>query len=836
MYHGFKTDASGQVLASTGGPLVQNPATLLYNGDVSIDLLDPNTKIDKPYATKGHRVAWPNQLMYYDHFKMFFQPTNIYTNSLSLSGGSEGMDFAISASNTHHQSNFRGDGYSDRSNLILNLGAKLAKGLSLRSITQLIYTKNTVNIWQKPDFGLSGNSGPLWNARPFADFEKLDLQGNHGAYYGAAASVRQFNPYYEYQYASTLDKKVDILQNLSLTYSPVKILNLELLYGLNWQDRNVRHDVQNQSLNANSNAGSVWTGWSNGVDNTGEVTVYDRDRTFQNLKATATLDVDFESDLRWRIPIRSSTQVAYDYRSDRTKNYRYQAIGMPLIPPQTASRGSTFRIPEDYAEDFVTYGYLLNQRLEFRDLAGVSGGFRTDYSSAFGKGSEPFTFPRADAFLRISSLPFWDKSGLGKSILEFKLRAAYGEAGIQPGPFDRYVTYVPRTLGTNNALYLGIDQKNENLGVEVSKEFEAGTDMQIDGFEGAWLNHFYLSVSYWKRRTDDIIYYVDVPLSSGFGRYLDNALSLESEGLQASLTVPILRSRSLNWNLTANYSTQATIVADVNVEGGQIITPPAAGGAQFHTILKEGEKIGQLYGGLMLNSVDQRKPDGTFFIPVDGEIDPSTGNEYTNNQVQSAFEVASNGWVVNKQSKQPFISAEKYSLGDPNPNFLMSFIQDITYSNFLTASVQVDWLGGARLYNNSRQWLYRDAVHSDYETPLTIDGQRGAWSAFYQGAYIFNPHWEKNYFYEDGSFVRLRNVSVGIDFDPLFRIKGLTKLQLVVSGRNLLTWTKYSGLDPEISTYGAYTANWGTSTLARGIDNQSLPNFRTYQVTLNIGL
>jgi hypothetical protein len=87
----------------------------------------------------------------------------------------------------------------------------------------------------------------------------------------------------------------------------------------------------------------------------------------------------------------------------------------------------------------------------------------------------------------------------------------------------------------------------------------------------------------------------------------------------------------------------------------------------------------------------------------------------------------------------------------------------------------------------------------------------------------------KNYFYEDGSFARLRNVSIGVDLVRALGIKGFRKLQLVASGRNLYTLTNYSGMDPEIASGGNNSA-WD-----RGIDHNTMPNLRSYQVQLNIG-
>ncbi len=581
-----------------------------------------------------------------------------------------------------------------------------------------------------------------------------------------------------------------------------------MLYGINFQMRNFRHEIQNQSLNKNSNERQVWTAWSNGTDNTGEITVFDNDRTFQNFKATSTIQFDFANDFNWQIPIRSTTQVTYDYRRDHLRRYRSYALGMPLSPPLSAPMGTTFNIPEDYTEEFITFGYLLNQRFEYKDLAGISGGFRSDYSSSFGKGSTPFTFPRADAYFRVSGLSAWDDSKLSNSIIEWKLRGAYGEAGIQPMPFDRYVTLGAKALGSTSALYIPRDQNNPALDVEVSKELELGTDMLFDAFKGRWFRNIQLSVSYWTRRTDNAIYTADQPPSIGVGTFLDNSVSLESKGLQTSMLMSVFKNSDFNWNLTTNFSSQESLVG--SVKGDTIIVEDR--------IVTAGQSVGELFGVVMLRRVDQKKPSGELFI------DPSE---------QSNYQVASNGWVVDKTTKQPYLTNERYSLGNPNPKFMMTFINDFSFKKIVSFSFQVDWLSGNKVYNTTKQWMYRDGVHSDYEKPITIDGSTGAWSTFYRGAYTAGSKWTKNYFYEDASFVRLRNISVGIDFATLFKNR-LNRVELVLSGRNLWTHSKYTGMDPEVSTYGANSNDTTASTLQRGIDDGSRPNLRSYQFTLFI--
>ena len=194
------------------------------------------------------------------------------------------------------------------------------------------------------------------------------------------------------------------------------------------------------------------------------------------------------------------------------------------------------------------------------------------------------------------------------------------------------------------------------------------------------------------------------------------------------------------------------------------------------------------------------------------------------------YTVASNGWVVEKSTKQPYFTPNKYTFGDPNPKFNMSFINEFTYKDFLTFAFQIDWLSGAHVYNQTKEWMYRDGISNDYEKPITVDGQTGAWTAFYRGVYAkVSRNGTKNYFYENGSFARLRNISVGFDIAKLAHIKMFKKLQLVLSGRNLVTITKYTGMDPEMSS-GGTNSPWD-----RGTDHSTLPNFKSFQASFNIG-
>jgi TonB-dependent starch-binding outer membrane protein SusC len=799
-FHGYKTDASNNVIGASGKPLAIDPALGQYGENLIYASTDPTVLVNKPFD---------QNLKYVDHFKMFLRPTTTTNNSLYISGGKDKFDFSVGASYNTQQSAFVGNGDFSRVNFSANLGIELAKGLTLRSTTQLINTNSTIN-----DGGGRGTIYALFNTRQFVDYSVKLPDGNYPAFLGNAQGVNGTNPFFINQYSSTSDKTLDLIQGLNLAYSPFKILEFNAKYGLNYQNEDYQQIYQNQSENVNVAATDYWWYNLNEGASTGEINNNQYRTTFQNLLTSATLKLNFKDDLGLNIPIKSSTQVAYDYRNKQYRRYRAAGLNVPTYTPFTIAQAATQQIRDDYNEPFVTFGYLVNQHFDFGDVAGITGGFRSDYSSAFGEGSKPFTFPRGDAYVRLSSLGFWKDGALGKVLPEFKLRAAYGEAGIQPKPFDRYVTLGTRPVGGSNSFYFPSKQSNPALDVEVSTETEVGADISFSPSKGDWFSSIIFSPTYWKRETKNAIWDVDGAPSSGVGTLKDNSFSLGSSGFQFTLNTQIADKRDFRWNFIVNFGKQSSEITAV--KGAPVVIITAAGSTGY--LLEPGKKIGQIFGYLGLHSLDEKGENGAFLLPQD--------------QV-AKYEVASNGWVVNKATKAPYFTPGQYSFGDPNPKFNMSFINSINFKQFVTLNFQFDWVNGSHLYNQTKEWMYRDGIHSDYTKPLTINGETGAWSAFYRGVYAERSrNGTKSYFYEDASFVRLRNIELGFDLSKIINTGIFKRMQLTLSGRNIWTATKYTGLDPEINSSNVYNGN---SAWDRGTDHNTMPNLRSYQVGLNVG-
>ncbi|RYY27225.1 MAG: SusC/RagA family TonB-linked outer membrane protein, partial [Sphingobacteriaceae bacterium] len=813
MYNSFKTDANGNFLDNNNnvialdrdgtypGVVWQYPAG---NGNPTA-MSNPLNIGNKPYGTN---------LKYYDHVKQLFQTAYTTNNSVNISGASASVDYNVGVSNNHQQSTIRTNGYNDRTNLTSNVGIELFKGFTVRSITQLIYNHNTLN----RNLGI-GNTGGIFNAlnaSPFYDFNQRLADGTLPfSLNSGTISVNGNNPFYYTEYGSTNDNRVDILQNLQADYKVNKFVTLNAKYGINYSHRVADYIYQNQSGNVASQDLNSFISNYNGA-NTGELNKNTYNTSFQNFNASATIRTDFEKDFHLNVPITTATLLQYDYRKNKYQEFDTYGLVLPSYPIYNFQQTSTQAVSYDYTEPFVTFGYVINQKIDIGEYGGVAGGFRSDYSSAFGQGSKPFTFPNVNAYIRPSSFGFWKNGGLGNRIPEFKLRAAYGQAGIQPQPFDRYPTLVPQNLGTGLAFALRNANRNPALNVEISKEFETGTDFELKGFSGGWLSDLNFSGTYWKRNGSNIIYDVSVPPSTGANTIRNNAISIESHGIQASLNLNVYRGKSFNWNFTTNFSRQTSMIT--KIDGPSIILASSAGSTQL--VLNEGTKIGQIYGYKALTSLTQTNMAGVRYIS-----DADMGN----------YEIV-NGMVVNKTTKGVQFTNEAYSFGDPNPKFNMSFINSMSYKG-LSFNFQFDWVHGSHLYNQTKEWMYRDGISSDYDKPVTINGVTAAYTAYYRSIYAdyFGArngparNGTKDYFYEDASFVRLRNVSLAYDFANIIHNKIFRRVQLILTGRNILTFTKYTGFDPEIST--------GTSNSAfdRGVDNSSSPNLKSYQIGLNLG-
>lgn len=813
--HSFQVDAAGDIVQQDASgnlvKLVQDNVGLYGN---PIWLSGPNDQNNKPYK---------NNTAFYDHFQQLYRSAQTTNHSISINGAKDRMDYALSVSQLKQESIL--DGYLKRSNFTTNLGFELFKNFKIRSVNQLVLTESTI--------GNEDISAALYTY-PFADFDFKDADGNHTYKFGGAGA-NSTNPLYYRQYRKFNDNIVDLIPSINLNYKLPRFLELDYKYNINQTRNDYEVTAANQSQNKSSKQNNYNVGsyiyqralnqFVQYTDLKGSITNTISRFTSQNSIATATLKFDFENDFHLHAPITSTTTAAYDWRQKKYQSTASAYVGLPLFAAN-ANQAATKILDNVYQEKLITFGYFLNQRFDFGDYGGVSAGLRSDYSSLFGDTKKLQNFPRGDAYIRPSSFNFWN--GVSSWFPEFKIRGSYGEAGIQPLFGDRDITLNNQGFDNGTAFYNQSQVSNPLLIVERSKELEVGTDITLQVGKKEWFSSMNLSATYWNRKGKDVIFIVPLAISTGASTLKTNAIDLSSKGFEFLLNTSIYKSKKISWDAITTFGTTKSFTDRIY---GAPDIPLVWSSAATYT-LRPGEQIGTIYGYKALTSLDQTNPAGTPYIALAD---------------RKNFEIV-DGRVVETASKRVQFTPDKYVLGNTSPKFTMSFTHTINYKDFLTFSFQFDWIAKSLQYNQTKEWMYSEGLHKDFDKPVTIGGKTGNWTAYYRSFYdASESNGTKDYFLENSSFVRLRNASIGVDIAKLTKIPYANRLQLTFSGRNLLTFTKYTGMDPEsnVNSFGAGNGANGASggsttttqtTVQKGLDYFAFPNTRSFQVGINIGI
>ena len=681
LFHPFPVDGNGFIAGLSRND--QTGQWTVPNFDIT-----PTTLINNPYMEPT-----------FNSINTVLRDATTQRFSASLSGGNPGFTYLLSA-NVQDQEGIQLNTFNVRRSYRANFGISPVKNLNISVRTNFVDsdnrgTENGDNV-----------TGPLQNAlfaRPFMNLEALDAEGNTVA--TLLNGERETNPLFENEVRS---KDIDVnrfINSFNANYTPFPWLELDAKVGID----HYRYDYNEIQRNFESNtiaaldpaAGFIWN-------------IQDK-ATNVNALTSAFFRFNATKDLS------TTTQVAFDVRRETFD--RVNSLGQTLAPFEstiTLRSTSDFSIDQEKI-DFNSYGFLINEKLEFQETAGISFGGRFDYSSAFGQGQDPSFFPRGDVYLRLSELDFWQP--IGNVINEFKVRAAYGEAGTQPAPYDRIVTLDQTSVGSSGTLIPGNTLNNPLLLVEESKEFEVGGDITLFGGRKLF-SPISISATYWDRMSANVLEPADLPPSSGASEVVDNSVDIASSGIDLSVDALVYHGDKLTWRSTVNFGTSESVIE--STPGGLDIV------VHDQYVLREGERVGTHFGDVIIRDLNATDENG------DPILDPN-GN----------YEIV-NGMVVDVDARAvQFGTPDR--LGSAEPDFTLSFRNDVTLFKNLNVGMQWDWVEGQDIYNLTKQWLYRDLQHEDVAVPVTIGGETGAFAAYYSSLYHTNV--QNEFFVEDGSFI-----------------------------------------------------------------------------------
>ena len=460
---------------------------------------------------------------------------------------------------------------------------------------------------------------------------------------------------------------------------------------------------------------------------------------------------------------------------------------------------------------------------------------RVDASSRFGEENRTNFYPKVSASFDAGGNDgyrrFAERTSAVPSTL--RLRASYGESGglTSIGPFTRFTRFGPGAYDGSNGLVAPGLLGNPGVLPERQRELEVGADL---GFFGGRIG---IETTLYTQNTSDLLLNVELPLTSGFSNQLQNVGELSNQGIELLVRALPVVTNGFSWSSTVTFATNKNrIDLDPSVD-----YDPATSTMDPETLI-----LGNSFG---LVAVIDDQPQGVFYgsgfsRDADGNIRGLSVDPTTN---QIRLDGAGNPTIVTGTRDEeglvrdasgaiivPIRDGTSRIIGDPNPDFTAGWINEFEIGNRVSARIQFDGSFGGDIFNFTRRLaaLRNFGTLSDYQAEIEGDVPIG----YYQNTAVPGPE-PGNYgtfsifenWIEDGTFVKLREVSLSYLVPTRLIPFNVSTLRLTVYGRNLASFDSYTGYDPETNVAGQ-------STGVRGYDFVEVPIPRTFGVSLRASL
>lgn len=721
----------------------------------------------------------------YDSYKAFFKTGYTYTNNVAIYGGADNTNFRLSVGNVNQTGVVPSTGLK-RSTVRLTTDSKLNDKLTAGGTIDYTNTQG-----QRAQNG-SNLSGVMLG------LTRIPVQFDMNPYFDEVTGTqKQYvstydNPLFSAYKNSYTDQTNRVFGNVYLDYKPLSFMSATWRVGTDAYTTNANQFIAIGSKGDDNQSGN---GQINNTTN-----------NFRNLytdlllkfNAQLTKDIGFNGLVGYNFNYTETQFLFARGRSLQIPNFNNLSNATELYSSNNASYLKTNAVFVDAAFDYKKMLYLT--------LTG-----RNEWSTAFGKGSKGFFYPKADmswVFSEALKLPTWFSFG--------KIRAAISNVGIAPPLYANktYYTvpfYTDGYTSGNTFPYLGnsgfsISNSlgNGNLKPETVLGQEVGLDLRF--FKG----RLTFEATAYKQDSKNLLINQPVAASSGYVARFVNAGEMTNKGLELALGIDIFKTDNFTWNMMTQWTKNVSEVTKLVNGVDQFNLEVGFSGIGSYAIV--GQPFGVFYG--------------------------------------SAWKRNENGDLLLNAKGLPQIDQISKNIGNPNPDFLANINNTFSYKDW-SFSFLWDFRKGGDIYNGTRQSLInrgrdketenRDGTYYvsgvyDAGTPLAgqatttavkgYDGTGQDYFTFIKGA---NGAIENTI--EDGSWVRLRSVSLSYRFDLT---RGEHKyvfkyVDLGVSGRNLLLFTKYHGVDPETSLTGA-------GSNINGFDFFNMPGTKSVFFNLKFGL
>jgi TonB-linked SusC/RagA family outer membrane protein len=696
-------------------------------------------------------------------------------NYLSVSGGSQGTKYFLSANQTANEGIVRGSSFN-RAGARLRIEQVISDQLTLSSGVN--YTNSSSK--EIPNGGLNSAYGALTG---FIFGQNLvDPRPRDGVYpqLSGLPAVTRTNPLEaidRFDFGQTTSRFIGDFQ---LNYTPIQGLAINYLFGF---------DTYSQSASAYIPRGTTAPGLPGGF---GRSSIYN----------VAQLNNDINISYRTELgeSIKSSTLLGGTMQYERNNQLTMQSESLSPVAV-VASAGSAAQAFTDSRAELALYGAFLQQSFEIMDAFFITGAIRMDASSVFAPENRFQFFPKVSGSALLSE--FWKESELAKILNVAKVRAAWGQSGglTAIGPYTRFTNYAP----INYAGFAGL-QPSTRLG-SIGVKPERQTELEIGADLALLDNRIGVEFSWYNKVTTDLLLDRTVAPTTGFTNLLANVGTLTSTGIELLVRGVPVQTDDFKWTVTGIYNRNRSVID--GVQGGFLQITDGFG----QVAVVNGQQLGVFRTGYAA-----RNPDGSLLLTPAGLPQRDIGKYDANNNPIPFRNAAGQPTNIDPETNRPTGTALVKVVGDPNPVFTASLINEFTV-NKLTLRVQIDGMYGGQNFNFTRRVGNRAEYGGleGYARELRGEVPIG-WNLAMFGLL--------GEFVEDASFTRVREVALSYEINPE-NLLAIRSVRFNLTGRNLFVLTNYSGWDPEVNTGGQRAA-------VRGFDFVEVPLPRSFSFGLQL--
>lgn len=655
-------------------------------------------------------------------------------HNLSMTGALKNMPYRVSVGYTNQNGTIKTNNYQ-RANISLGLSPKFFdKHLSVD-----INVKGSLENETPVSTGVIGSAVSFDPTRPV--YETYPDNVGLGYYMwmnnGKPITLAAANPVAELELADKQNKTKRSIGNIALDYKVhgLEDLRFNLNLGYDFQ-ANDNHD------NMPALAPSMFTG--NQQDGTGRRYTYHQDKRNTLLDFYANYNKDFN-----------------EHNLNAMAGYGWQHFWYKNRSTTTDTEGKELASPTHSEAELYLLSFYGRVNYSWKQRYMLTATLRADASSRFSPDTRWGYFPSVAAAWRVNDEAFLCDV---KSLSDLKLRLSYGQTGQQSiGSYYQHLSTYTASYPESNYLFGNTwyttyrpNGYDANIKWETTETWNIGIDY------GFLNNRISGTIDYYWRNTKDLLNDIFVPAGSNFTNRIEtNIGNMESRGLEFGLNLIPVQTKDWEWSVNANFTWNTSKITKLNTidtDNNYVKTGNAGGTGRYLQVHMVGETPNTYY--LLRQAYDENGK------PLDGKYLDKDGN------ITSSEEDA-NKYVTGKSSKAPYYAGLSTSLSYKNWDLGINGHGSFGFYvyNYVAASQSLDDLYG-------ENGVASNILHRTLETGFT---QKREFT---------------DYFLEKGNFFRIDNITLGYTFNELW--KAGTSLRLSLAVQNVCTFTKYSGLDPEL--------------------------------------